>query len=119
MTENKSTREILAEKLRYYRQLRGLTIYEVGEMIGKSGKTVHSWERGHGQPDAEMLLKLCDIYEIDDLNVFFGKSAKNLSDEENELLGYFRSLNDNGRDNVLKTARMNTTMSVFKKPDEQ
>lgn len=34
--------------LKHYRELAGLTVYQVGELIGKSGKTVSAWENGRG-----------------------------------------------------------------------
>ena len=57
-------RDELATRLKYFREREGLTIYEVGEKIGKSGKTISAWENGRGQPDADMLITLCDIYHI-------------------------------------------------------
>lgn len=55
----------LAQNLRKYRKLAGLTIYEVGDAVGKSGKTVSAWENGKGQPDADMLVRLCDVLGIE------------------------------------------------------
>ena len=38
------SRETIAKVLRRLRMQSGLTANEVGEMIGKSGKTVNAWE---------------------------------------------------------------------------
>ena len=61
------SREYIAQKLKELRQKKGLTADEVGKQIGKSGKTVNAWENNRGQPDAEILIALCDIYEVDDI----------------------------------------------------
>lgn len=72
-------------------------MYEVGEKIGKSGKTVSGWENGRGQPDAEMLLKLCELYQVPSIGVFFGETVAGLTEEEASLVRLYRSLSDTGR----------------------
>lgn len=57
-----SIREHMAQRLQEFRQAKGLSVNEVGEAVGRSGKTVSSWEVGRGQPDADMLIKLCRLY---------------------------------------------------------
>lgn len=44
-----------------------MTTIEVGKLVGKSDRTVSAWENNRGQPDAEMLMKLCDIYHVDNI----------------------------------------------------
>lgn len=61
------SREFIARKLKELRNKSGLTADEVGAKIGKSGKTVNAWENNRGQPDAEILIALCDIYQVDDI----------------------------------------------------
>lgn len=59
-----NVREIMAIKLRAARSSKGLTAAQVGEAVGKSAKTIYSWETGQGQPDADMLIKLCRLYDV-------------------------------------------------------
>lgn len=61
------SREHIAQTLKKLRLKSRLTADEVGAKIGKSGKTVNAWENNRGQPDAEILIKLCDIYNVDDI----------------------------------------------------
>ena len=89
------SREFIAQKLRELRIKSGLTADEVGKKIGKSGKTVNAWEHNHGQPDAEILIALCDIYEVDDiLDEFREHKPKNvsfnLSDHEKQVIIAYR-----------------------------
>lgn len=68
-------KEDLAANLKKYRKLAGLTINEVGERIGKSGKTVSAWENGRGQPDADMLIKLCGVYNVRSVEDLLGNAS--------------------------------------------
>lgn len=61
------SREYIAQTLKRLRKQTGLTANQVGELLGKSGKTVNAWENNRGQPDAEMLIRLCDIYNVADI----------------------------------------------------
>ena len=101
MTQDQSARSILAAKLKEYRKRAGLTIYEVGEKIGKSGKTVGAWETGHGQPDAEMFIKLYFLYGLTSMSEFYGIEDKEAPQDEIKLLNAYRSLNDAGKSQVL------------------
>lgn len=103
-------RKQLAGKLREFRQRAGLTAKEVGEKIGKSDKTVSGWEHGRGQPDADMLFRLCEIYEIKSIADFYTDRQEDapiaqLAPDEQELLRMYRSLNQTGKDMLVCTAR--------------
>lgn len=102
-------RKLLAGKLRQFRQRANLTAKEVGDRIGKSEKTVSGWEHGRGQPDADTLFRLCEIYEIRSISEFYSEkdmvNEESISPDENELLSIYRSMNDTGRSLLLNTAR--------------
>ena len=61
------SREYIAKTLKRLRENKKLTADQVGVLVGKSGKTVNAWENNRGQPDAETLMQLCDIYEVDNI----------------------------------------------------
>lgn len=91
------SREQIAKTLKRLRIESGLTADEVGEAIGKSGKTVNAWENNRGQPDAEILIKLCDIYKVDNiLKEFSGDTANslNLTEHEQNLILAYRDNKD-------------------------
>lgn len=87
-------RTLLADNLRFYRLKSGLNVEEVGRAVGRSNKTVSAWEVGRGQPDADMLLKLCSLYGIKSISEFFGEEApcENLTTLERRLLVAFRGI---------------------------
>jgi transcriptional regulator with XRE-family HTH domain len=64
------SKEEIANVLKKYRHKSGLSTKEVTEKLSLQGinvspKTLYGWEIGHSQPDANTLLLLCDIYDID------------------------------------------------------
>lgn len=84
----------LAARLKLFREKAGLTIYEVGEKIGKSGKTVSAWENGRGQPDADMLLLLCKVYGIESISQLYGEQPREttlFTDHEIALIAAYRA----------------------------
>lgn len=87
------SRERIARKLKQLRQKSGLTADEVGAKIGKSGKTVNAWENNRGQPDAEILIELCDIYNVDDILKEFREyktESISLSSHEKKVITSYR-----------------------------
>lgn len=92
------SREYIAKKLKELRNKSGFTVYQVGELVGKSGKTVSAWENNRGQPDAEMLMKLCDIYKVEDILAEFRDESNlskaddfSISDFEKKLICAYRN----------------------------
>ncbi len=119
MTQDQSARTILAAKLKEYRTRAGMTIFEVGEKIGKSGKTVSAWENGHGQPDAEMFMKLYYLYNMKSMSEFYGITDKDQTTEEKELLKAFHALNSVGRSMVLTNAKALVKSGDFAETTEE
>lgn len=78
----------LGLKLRELRNKSKMTQQEVSDLIGlKNKSTLGSWEVGKSEPDAMTFLKLCQIYEIEDiLFEFTGKSTTKTIDPTYELI---------------------------------
>lgn len=62
--EEKDLRQIIANKLTYYRKQLNLTQAELAEKINYSDKSISKWERAEGMPDIYVLTLLADIYGI-------------------------------------------------------
>jgi transcriptional regulator with XRE-family HTH domain len=118
MDTSQSARTILANKLRELRQKSGMTIYEVGEKIGKSGKTVSAWETGHGQPDAEVFVKLYYLYGAESMSDFYGIVDNGLANDEHDLLSAYRKLNDTGKRFVRMAAQTCVASGLYKPDDD-
>lgn len=90
----------IAKMLKYYRKCNRLTVAEVSEKLEEispipvARKTIYGWESGQTQPDADMLLRLCKIYKIDDILSAFGyvseKDRFSLSTVEKNLILNYR-----------------------------
>lgn len=89
------SREHIAKSLKRLREQSGLTANQVGDMVGKSGKTVNAWENNRGQPDAEMLMKLCDIYNVSNILAEFraerSEDDMTLSNHEKNVIYAYRN----------------------------
>lgn len=112
------SREHIAMILKSLREKSGLTANEVGKLIGKSGKTVNAWENNRGQPDAEMLIFLCDIYGVDDILNEFREIPKTknpppLTAEEKNLLTAFNKLNTKGKEEAINRVEELTEISKY------
>lgn len=84
----------IAATLKRLRAKSGLKADEVGALVGKSGKTVNAWENGRGQPDADTLILLSDIYGVTDILAEFKGNSNNdiiLSDHERAVILAYRS----------------------------
>ena len=67
----------IAEVLKAYRKMNNLSVRDVTELLEEKSlkvaeKTVYGWESSATQPDADTLLLLCDIYNIDNILGTFG-----------------------------------------------
>lgn len=79
--------------LRKLRNQNGMKPDDVGAIVGLSGKTISGYESGQRSPDAELFLRLCDIYKVTDVMAeFYGRtSSVSLSQHEIELVKAYRS----------------------------
>ena len=117
MAESQSeTRLRIASLLKQYREQAGLTIREAGKLIGKSNQTVSAWEQGRGQPDAEMFLKLCEVYHVPSVSQFFGEQPPepDLTIDERELLEDWRHATDAAKQSALMVLKANRRPIVKK-----
>lgn len=88
----------IAQVLKQYRKENGLSVSDVSKLLEEKSihvavKTIYGWESGQTQPDADTLLVLCDIYNIDDILATFGYNAKktfNITKYEEELIINYR-----------------------------
>ena len=98
-------REEVAKNILYYRKKRGLTRKALAEKIGVSASAVINWEMGKNSIDMDTLHVLCDVLNVDMMDMF-GKCANMLdytfSEEEKENVYKSRKLNEEGKRYVVK-----------------
>ena len=87
--------KILPEKLKQLRKKSGLTTAQVGKTLNKTPSAITLWETGKALPDVNVLLKLCEIYKVSDLNEFIDNAIildnESLSRSETELIKLWRA----------------------------
>lgn len=71
--------EMIAKVLKEARKQNALSVKDVvcrleDKSLNVAEKTVYGWESGQSQPDADTLLILCEIYNINDILGTFGYS---------------------------------------------
>ncbi len=94
-------KEQMGRMLRYYRNLHNYSIQTVSDRLNDvdlpaATKTIYSWEAGRTQPDADRLLFLCKLYEIDDILAAFGYQSTDskplhITEFEKELITAYRN----------------------------
>ena len=68
----------IARMLKYYRKKNELSVQSVANSLKErtgndiSPKTIYGWENGASQPNADVLMHLCELYEIHDILETFG-----------------------------------------------
>ena len=51
----------ICERIKVARQTRGLTLQDVGDVLGIDGRHVHAWEAGRRNPGPKHLAKLAEV----------------------------------------------------------
>lgn len=101
-------RRIIAENLRRICKLKGVRQVDISNRLGVSQGSVSNWMKGINSIDIENLAILSEFLGVT-LNQICGieplTTSELLSPGEAELLGYFRSVNDQARAAILTTAR--------------
>lgn len=82
----------IADGIRRLRKKAGLTVDQVGESIGRSGKTVSAWETGRSAPSASLLEDLCRFFDVP-ISFFFSDEVTSASET---------TVNESFKDNLVK-----------------
>ena len=59
----------ICERIKVARQTRGLTLQDVGDVLGIDGRHVHAWEAGRRNPGPKHLAKLAEVLGLDVLDL--------------------------------------------------
>lgn len=61
---------VICERIRHFRELRGLEQKEIAKKIGITANAVCNWENGRGRPDVNLLPAICDVLQISLYDLF-------------------------------------------------
>lgn len=97
-------------KLEQFRKAKGMTQKELAMAVHKSIGTIQSWENGTSYPNAEALVSLCNLFNVD-ANTMLGwydthprDDAPPLTDDESQLVDNYRNCTPQWKTNVSMTA---------------
>lgn len=95
-----------SETLKDLRIQAGYTQKQVYDLLGIRQSTFSAWETGRAEPSADMLLKLCKLYKVNDIFSAFGYDGYNedgsiqLNLPEIELVENYRKLDPQGKEHI-------------------
>lgn len=97
-------------KLEQFRKAKGMTQKELAMAVHKSIGTIQSWENGTSYPNAEALVALCNLFNVD-ANAMLGwydthprQDAHSFSQDELTLVDNYRNCTPQWKTNVSMTA---------------
>ncbi|MCI5902793.1 MAG: XRE family transcriptional regulator [Blautia sp.] len=93
----------LGERIKYARESKGYLQNELAKLIGvKSAAVISNWEKGLNKPDAEKIVKLCNVLDVSAsfLLDYYGKSSFEFTFPEEEFIKKYRSLDSYGQETV-------------------
>ncbi len=91
------------ETLRKLRNTKGYTQQQVADILGlKNKSTLGSWEVGKSEPDGYTLLKLCKIYEVEDIYSAFDETSTSSTHINNVTKSNLRPLPSNSEIIIMK-----------------
>lgn len=104
-------------RLRERREALGLSQKDLAQKVGKSFRTIQSWEREESYPNAELVGALCEVFNTDP-NDLLGWYEEHPEDRptaptgaEGELITCYRQSTEKRRSKILETARDQAELS--------
>lgn len=95
-------KEDIGKVLKLYRKKNNYKVSEVAIKLSEDGKfvaekTVYGWESAQSLPDAEALIRLCELYNIKDIKAAFCEDKSRTIEptkHEEELIRSYRAHNE-------------------------
>ncbi len=120
MESKSEVKEYIARRIRELRESRKWNQEDLGKKFTPEKKkaTVSSWENGRTTPDADTLIELCRIFEVDISDFYPGDSGKlkysvvSLSDDEERLVRWYRASSSEGKSAIYATAEKMFEISI-------
>ena len=85
---------------------KGLTGKQLGELLGLKKSPMTDWKNGKAKPTVEQIMKMCEIFAISADYILFGKSADELSIEEQKLVEAYRRADEKGKEAIIATSKI-------------
>lgn len=76
----------MGEFLKKLRNEKNITQEQLAEMLNVSNRSVSRWENGRNLPDIDILILLCDYYEVEMSEMLKGERKGNMNQEDKETI---------------------------------
>lgn len=86
-----------AERLRYYREQKGINQKELSRMIGRSDGAVSNYENHVSTPKIEDIIKIINVLEVEPNLLFWDDLPDNIKKRLNKLPDSYNALNSEGK----------------------
>lgn len=85
----------IGNRIRKYRESRGLNQKQLAELIGVSNSRVSNWEQGLNRPDADIIADICRALQVSPSNLLDVRlSLDELNDQERRVIKAYRTKTD-------------------------
>ena len=85
----------IGNRIRKYREIRGLNQKELAQLIGVSNSRVSNWEQGINRPDADILADICRALNVSPSELLDVRlSTDDLSTQERKVIQAYREKTD-------------------------
>ena len=85
----------IGNRIRKYRESRGLNQKELAQLIGVSNSRVSNWEQGINRPDADILADICRALNVSPSELLDVRlSTDDLSTQERKVIQAYREKTD-------------------------
>lgn len=82
----------IGNRIRKYRENRGLNQKELAQLIGVSNSRVSNWEQGINRPDADILVDICKSLNVSPSELLDVRlSSDELNDQERKVIMAYRT----------------------------
>ncbi len=106
MKDDTTQKKIFARNLNYYVNQSGKQQKEIAQLIGFSEKTFNGWCRGLSIPTMGKVQLIADFFGIGKTDLLEDKKPSDMIDLKlNEIIKNYSQLNEDGRNELLKTSR--------------
>lgn len=82
----------LYERINYICKQNNITGKELGEILGLKKSPLTDWKNNKSKPTIDQIKTICEKFAISSDYLLFGKNGNELSENEKEMLCYYRKL---------------------------
>ncbi len=98
---------VICERIRHYRELRGIEQKDLARMIGITGNSISNWETGRSRPDINLIPSICNVLQVTLYELFnMEDPSMDLTAGEQILIDSYRQLSRKHQyvvDNLINT----------------